>query len=174
MRPRSWRSPCCCASICCDSCTRLLLDTMRSTRPTRASRSSSRSCTGSSFGVVAQPATSNAQTVQMAAFIVPPSIDVDDLDAPVLRPGVLVIAGRGRTFLAIADRGDLRFLHALQRQGAPHGLRATLGQADVVFARAALVAVTLEPHAHGGIAGQEPAMRGNHIDVFGADVAAVE
>src|SRR6187549_3890063 len=145
---------------------------MRSMRPTRASSSSTRVCMGSTSGVVAQAPSSNAATA--AVHTRSRSVDVDNLHPPVLGIGILVAACRGRALLAVADRGNLRILHALQRQRPLHGLRTLFTQADVVFARAALVRVAFEPHSQVGVSGQETAMRRNDIDVFAADLAAVE
>jgi hypothetical protein len=69
---------------------------------------------------------------------------VDQFHAPILRPGRLVIAFDRRPLGAEAHRGELRLGDALQHQRAPHRLRAPLAEADVVFARAALVGVALE------------------------------
>src|SRR5688572_8872770 len=66
---------------------------------------------------------------------------VDKLDAAILRVRRLVAPLHCRALLAVAHRGDLRLSHTLQHQRATHRLRATLAEADVVLARAALVRV---------------------------------
>ncbi len=83
------------------------------------------------------------------------SVDVDDLDAPVLRPGALVGARRGRTLLAEAHGGDLRSCTPCSISARFTVCDAALAEVDVVLARTALVGVAFEPHAHRGVAGED-------------------
>src|SRR5262245_32197690 len=102
------RSSACRASMRWAISSRLWLVTTRSMRCTRASRSFMRICTGSSAGDVAQP-TSHAiarttvirsAMTDLAALAL---LEIDDLDPAIERIGLLIAAGRGGTFLAVAD-----------------------------------------------------------------------
>src|SRR5882757_371160 len=122
-----------------------------SIRATRASRSLSFICTGSSWdGVLAQPA---ASTITRAMAVRRPMEwehewriggprlpllrgligrrQINNLDASVLRPGRLVVPGNRGTLIAVAHGGQLRFRGPLQQQCAAYGLRTALTQADV-------------------------------------------
>src|SRR5215470_2640174 len=64
--------------------------------------------------------------------------------ATILRPARNVVADRNRPFLAIRDRAHALGLHATRHQILAHRLRAPGTERDVVFARAALVGVSLD------------------------------
>src|SRR5208282_1585740 len=66
--------------------------------------------------------------------------------ATVLRPRGLVRADHRRTLLAVADGGNPPGLDAKGRQILLGGGGAALAERQVVLARAALVAVTLDGH----------------------------
>src|ERR1700730_17537353 len=109
-------------------------------------------CVGSGpAGVVSQPASTHAPRIsagQGRIFCdIAASVQINDLGAPVARPGLFRVPRDGRTLLAGADGRDLRFRPALQQQRAPPGLRPALTQADVVFTRAALVGIAFDAHA---------------------------
>src|SRR5687768_15265118 len=70
-----------------------------------------------------------------------------DVRAPVLRPGLLVVAGRQRLLLAVADGLDAAVSDAQHRHHLLHRLGATLAEGEVVLAAAALVAVALDADA---------------------------
>ena len=76
----------------------------------------------------------------------------DDSDgAAILRPALLGIAQRRRTFLAIGNRRNPRALDALSDQELSGRGGAAGGERDVVFARAAFVGVALDLYGDGRI-----------------------
>src|SRR6185312_7289773 len=77
----------------------------------------------------------------------PKSVD-DRHTAAVLRPGGLVRAEHGGTLLAVADRLDAVGRDAQRHQRIAYRRRAALAEGEVVLARAALVAMTLDRHRH--------------------------
>src|SRR5690606_5601615 len=72
---------------------------------------------------------------------------VDDLDATVAGPAVLVGLGAGRALFAIADHGQLAGGAAVGLQGRGHRVAAALAEAQVVLAAAALVGVAFQGDA---------------------------
>src|SRR5207342_1473442 len=72
---------------------------------------------------------------------------VDDLDATILGPAILVGLGARRPLFAIADDGDLAAGTAIGLQRGRHGIAAALAQAQVVFTAATLVGVAFQRHA---------------------------
>src|SRR5207342_1092059 len=74
---------------------------------------------------------------------------VDDLDATILGPTILVGVGAGRPLFAIADDGDLAAGTAIGLKCGRDGVAAALAQAQVVFTAAALVGIAFQRHARG-------------------------
>src|SRR5690606_19097206 len=64
--------------------------------------------------------------------------------------------------LAVAYRTQLLVRRALQRERPADGLRSPLAEADIVFAAAALVGVSLEPHGRVRILREIAAVSGQH------------
>src|SRR5262249_23276098 len=71
---------------------------------------------------------------------------VQDIAAPVLRPGILARALGARLFFAQAHRLDLVLARPKQQKHTLDPVRAPLPEADVVLAAAALVRVALDEH----------------------------
>src|SRR4029077_5424195 len=143
-RPRSWRTLLCTSSRCWAAST--WFATMRSMRVMGASRSFNFSCTGSaSGGVLAQPpasvATHRASRLRRMGCSSRRSLlgrerlrQIHDLDAPVFRPGRLIVSGCRGALLAVTHGGDLRVRGALQQQRAAYRLCAPLAEPNVVLA----------------------------------------
>src|ERR1700689_807966 len=176
--PRSWRI---CASIAsrrCDSCSRPWLTC--STRPRRSSTSLSLTTVGSGCaGVDSQPASASVAIARHSDRrsnddILATSVQIDDVDASIAPPGLFRVPGDRRPLLAIAHGRDLRVGHTLQRQRPTHRLRASLAEANVVFARAALIGIALQPHPDGRVCGQVARVSGDQAVLIGLDLAAVE
>src|SRR5437868_6130072 len=158
---------------------------MCSIRATRVSRSLSLICTGSSSGgVLAHPPASAATSATTNSLRMALSLrrlrrltgrcEIHELYTAVLRPCRLIVPCGRRPLLAVAYRRDLSVRGALQQHCAAHRLRASLAQADVVFTRAALVRVSLEPNASVRVAGEVLRMRGHDVSALAFDLAAVE
>src|SRR5690606_34728947 len=98
-------------------------------------------------GVAAARAATTVTQQAMRRSAIVSADGVHDLDATVALPAALVRLGADRTLLAVGDDGDLagRAASALQRAG--DGVAATLAEAQVVLAGAALVGIALEGHA---------------------------
>src|SRR5687767_2521906 len=80
------------------------------------------------------------------------SSSVDDGNgATVLRPGGLVGTEDGRTLLAVGHRADALARNAERHQIVAGRIGATRAEGEVVLARAALVAMTLEGHRGLGV-----------------------
>src|SRR4051812_47862691 len=65
--------------------------------------------------------------------------------APILLPGRLVVPRGARTLIAVADGGDEGRVHPEVLEIFLRRVRAPLAERDVVFGRAALVAVPFDP-----------------------------
>src|SRR5579859_4559051 len=102
------------------------------------------------------------------------SLRVDHLHPAILRPGIFAVTLDRRALGSEAHRGELALGNPLQHQGAAHGLRAALTQADVVFARAALVGVALELQLGAGMSDEELRIRRHGRGKFGPDIGLVE
>src|SRR5579863_6033015 len=122
----------------------------RSSFASRASMSSSLTCTGSGPERVREHPASRTASSAVLSFSIDSALllEIDDFNPAILRPGGLVAARRDRPLGAVAYRGQLRLGGALQQHRAPHGLCAPLAETDVVFTRAALVRVPLEAHLY--------------------------
>src|SRR5579862_1348078 len=102
------------------------------------------------------------------------SVQIDDVDTAILRPGRLGMSGHRRTLLTVAYGGDLRIRHALQHQRLPHRLGTPLAETDIVFARATLIGVAFQTHTHARIGGQVFGVRRQYRVVVRLDLAAVK
>src|SRR5207253_10286031 len=111
---------------CCDSSWRSA--SMRR----RASSSSKRPARAA--GADAARAAASARVAAPALFT-----RVLDVGAAVLRPRRLVVPGRDRLLLAVADGLDAPVAHAEDRHHLLHRFGAALPEREVVFAAAALV-----------------------------------
>src|SRR5687768_3442782 len=89
-----------------------------------------------------------------------------DVRAPVLRPGLLVVAGRHRLLLAVADGLDAAVSDAQHRHHLLHRLGATLAEGEVVLAAAALVAIALDADARVALVAEVAGMRLHHAAVL--------
>src|SRR5690348_10983696 len=199
--PRRSRTSAWSVSTCCAICSRLWLDTTRSTLDTLPSRSLSLICTGSwSGGTEAQPpartVTSAKRTIgrmadSFGAGVSPVILlrrlrrlrglwhlhsrrEIDDVDATVLRPGILVVRRIDRMLRAVAGHGDLTRGGALQQQSLADRLRAAHAEADVVFRRAALVGIAFEPDAGVRVIGEILRMRRDDVSAVALDHRAIE
>src|SRR4051812_217948 len=82
--------------------------------------------------------------------------------------------GAGRLLFAEADGLDLVFARAEEHQHLLHGVGASLAEADVVLAAAALIAVALDQHLGGRVVAQELGMRLDQRLELVLDVELVE
>src|SRR5262245_35190519 len=149
----------------------LSLLSVLSTLLSRASICVSLTRTGSSCGplAVAQPASCSTPSSAMVTR----SMRIGQFDAPVLRPGCIVVPERDGLLLAIAHRRKLCAARALELQHLAHRLRAPLAERDVVLARSALIGVAFEPHPHVRILRELLCMGAQHVVEVGADLARV-
>src|ERR1700685_4452258 len=69
---------------------------------------------------------------------------VREMRSPVLGPAGFIALSAERLFLAVADGPDTVCRNAQRDQGLLGGIRAVVAQCQVVFSRAALVAVPLD------------------------------
>src|SRR3954464_8817979 len=95
---------------------------------------------------------------------------VEHVVAAVLRPAAFGVVGAHRLLLAEAHRFDLAFLGAEQDQRALHRVGATLAEAEVVLAAAALVGVALEQHLRARVLAQVLGVRLDQPLVFILDL----
>src|SRR5256884_7919847 len=98
---------------------------------------------------------------------------VEHVAAAVLRPASFAVIAAARFVLAEADRLDLFFGRAHQHEHAPHPFGPALPERDVVFAAAALVAVTLDEHLLAAVLGEILAVGLQHRAVLVLDVVLV-
>src|SRR5581483_1045351 len=80
---------------------------------------------------------------------------VDEMAAAVMLPALIVVLGTERFFFTVADRLDVGRTDAALHQGVLHGIGAVVAQGEVIFLRAALVAVSLNRELHVGMLLQE-------------------
>src|SRR5437867_5994703 len=133
----------------------------------RASSSSNRAA----WAAPARSAAHSASVVRSRIGLV--FAAVEHVAAAVLRPASFVVIGAARFFLAEADRLDLCFGRAHQHEHALHAFGPALPERDVVFAAAALVAVTLDEHLLAAVLGEILAVGLQHRAVLVLDVVLV-
>src|SRR6187549_647371 len=98
---------------------------------------------------------------------------IHELDAPIQAPRFFVAARCCRALFTVADGRELLGAGALQLQHAAHCLRATLAEADVVLAAAALVGMAFEPDLHVRVRSEVAAVGLQHGIELGLDVGLV-
>src|SRR5579864_2647209 len=101
------------------------------------------------------------------------SVDAGD-GVAVLRPGLLVVARHRRPLLAIADGLDAGGIDAERDQSLLRRIGAALAEAQIVLARAALVAIAGDRDADAGVGLQELGLARQDLLRLRRDVAAVE
>src|SRR5262249_32940809 len=98
----------------------------------------------------------------------------EKLRATIRRPARLGVLGARRPLLTIRHGGDALGLHAARDEVCLRGLRASLAEGEVVFGRAALVAVALDQDEQFGVCREPGRIRVEDLRVAGADVRLVE
>ncbi len=98
---------------------------------------------------------------------------VHDFHAPVQGVALFVLAGGGRTFLAVADDPDLLGRNTHGDHHLAHGIGPALAQGDVVFAAAALVGMPLQLGDGPPVAGQGAGVGFDDGPAFGTNIGAI-
>src|SRR5688572_11433132 len=109
----------------------------------RASSSSKRPARAGKAAASARSAPAAAAELNSPALLT----RVLDVRAAILRPGLLVVTGRHRLLLTVADGLDAAVSDAQHRHHLLHRLGAPLAEREVVFAAATLVAIALDADA---------------------------
>src|SRR5437773_305847 len=162
MSPRSWiRYACCAPSACWTARTTARSESRSAARAASLlARSAWRAWTWSSTFRTsprrAQPATSpSAKTTGLRPDERVPAPDDLKLVAAVLRPGGLVVSVHERPFLAPRLGLDAARVDAVTHEVLLARLGAPVAEREVVFVRAALVAVPVDPDAEVGVGLQD-------------------
>src|SRR5699024_1507353 len=95
---------------------------------------------------------------------------VDDLDATVLGPAAVGMLAADRTLFTVADHVDLAGRGTVGFQRALHRLGTALAEAQVVFARTALVGIAFQAHVGAGAVLQILGVAGHDLLELGLDL----